>query len=306
MLKVIRQRLIDFIPVLLAMSVVVFGLLYMLPGDPAKAMIAGSGAPAELIDQLRTQMGLDQPVYVQYWRFVSRAATGNLGRSLTSQKLVTAMIWDVAPQTIELTFSSILLAIVLGVPLGMLAAVYRNTWIDRLVMLISIAGVSMPQFWLGLLLILLFSFRLGWVPATGVGGLPRLILPTVVLGYGAASVFARMVRGAMLEVLGQEYVIAARGKGVSAFRVITHHAFRNAVIPVITVISLQIGWLLGGAVIVEAVFSRPGVGRLLVDAITAKDFPVVQGVILFITVAYLVINLIADLLYGALDPRVRQ
>jgi ABC-type dipeptide/oligopeptide/nickel transport system permease component len=188
----------------------------------------------------------------------------------------------------------------------MLAAVYRNTWADRLVMLISIAGVSMPQFWLGLLLILLFSFRLGWVPATGIGGVQRLILPSFVLGYGAASVFARMVRSSMLEVLGQDYVTAARGKGVSAFRVITHHAFRNAIIPVLTVISLQVGWLIGGAVIVESVFSRPGIGRLLVEAITNKDFPVVQGVILFITLAYLIINLVTDLLYGVLDPRVRQ
>lgn len=306
MFRVIRERLIDFIPVLLVMTMVVFGLLYMLPGDPATAMIAGSGAPAEVIEQLRAQMGVDQPWYVQYWRFISHAATGNLSHSISSRRLVTDMIWDVAPQTMELTFSSMLLALVLGVPLGMVAAVYRNSWIDRVVMLISIAGVSVPQFWLGLLLILLFSFRLGWVPATGVGGIQRLILPSVVLGYGAASVFARMVRGAMLEVLSQDYVIAARGKGVSAFRVVTHHAFRNAIIPVITVISLQIGWLIGGAVIVEAVFSRPGVGRLLVDAITTKDFPVVQGVILFITMAYLLINLITDLLYGMLDPRVRQ
>jgi peptide/nickel transport system permease protein len=305
-LKLIRQRLLDFVPVILIMSLAIFGLLYMLPGDPASAMIAGSGAPAELIENLRRQLGLDQPAYVQYWRFISRAITGDLGRSITSRRPVVDLIMDVAPQTIELAVAAMSLALAIGIPLGVLAAVYRNTWVDRIAMLVSIAGVSVPQFWLALLLLFFFSFQLGWVPATGVGGFRRLILPAIVLGYGAASVFARMVRSSMLEVLSQDYITAARGRGVNRFSLITRHALRNAIVPVVTVIGLQVGWLLGGAVITETVFARPGIGRLLVQAIGNKDFPVVQGVILMITVSYLLINLVTDILYGVLDPRIRD
>ena len=306
MLKLIRQRLLDFVPVLLATSVVVFGLLYLLPGDPATAMIQGSGAPADLVEQLRTQLGLDQPVYVQYWRFLSQALAGDLGQSLSARRPVVAMLAEAAPSTFQLALAAMLLALVIGVPLGVLAAARRDTWVDRLAMLAALAGVSMPQFWLALLLLFLFSFRLGWVPATGAGGLSRLALPALVLGYGAASALSRMVRSAMLEVLGQDYVRAARGKGVAEVGVVARHAFRNALIPVITVVSLQLGWLLGGAVVVETVFSRPGLGRLLVQAITANDFPVVQGLILLVTLTYLVLNLLTDILYGVLDPRIRQ
>jgi peptide/nickel transport system permease protein len=305
-LKLIRQRLLDFVPVILIMSLAIFGLLYMLPGDPASAMIAGSGAPAELIENLRRQLGLDQPAYVQYWRFISRAITGDLGRSITSRRPVVDLIMDVAPQTIELAVAAMSLALAIGIPLGVLAAVYRNTWVDRIAMLVSIAGVSVPQFWLALLLLFFFSFQLGWVPATGVGGFRRLILPAIVLGYGAASVFARMVRSSMLEVLSQDYITAARGRGVNRFSLITRHALRNAIVPVVTVIGLQVGWLLGGAVITETVFARPGIGRLLVQAIGNKDFPVMQGVMLMITVSYLLINLVTDILYGVLDPRIRD
>ncbi len=304
MLKVARDRLIEFVPVLILMSIVVFGILYLLPGDPATAMIAGSGATGELVEQLREALGLNEPAYVQYWRFFSRAAVGDLGNSIASGRLVTKVIAEVAPQTIVLTASSIVLACLIGIPLGILAAVYRNSWIDRLTMLISVIGVSMPQFWMAMLLLLLFSFRLGWVPATGVGGLEHLILPTIVLGYGSASVLGRMVRSSMLEVLSEDYIRTARGKGIKEVYVLVRHAFRNAIIPVITVIGLQIGWLLGGAIIVETVFSRPGIGRLLMQAIISKDFPVVQGLILVITLAYLVINLLTDIFYRMLDPRI--
>ncbi len=306
MLKLLRQRLLDFIPMLLITSMVVFALLHLLPGDPVTSMMSGSGASAEVIATVRHQLGLDQPAYVQYWRFLSGALRGDLGRSLTARREVVDMVAELAPRTIELALAAVILAVVAGVPLGIVAAVKRNTWIDRLAMLVAMAGVSMPQFWLALLALFLFSFRLGWVPATGVGGLNRVILPAAVLGFGSAAAISRMVRASMLEVLGQDYVTAARGRGVSFYKVVTHHAFRNALIPVVTVIGLQIGWLVGGAVIVETVFARPGVGRLLVQAITSKDFPVVQAVILYITLGYLLVNLFMDILYGILDPRIRQ
>jgi ABC-type dipeptide/oligopeptide/nickel transport system permease component len=306
LIKVVRQRLLDFVPVLVLSSVAVFGLLYVLPGDPATAMLSGSGASAELIEQLRQEMGLRDPLPVQYWRFVSRALTGDLGHSVSTRRAVGDMLRDALPHTAQLALGSITLALVIGIPLGIVAAVYRNSWVDRLSMLISLGGISLPQFWLGLVLIFIFSFRLGWVPATGQGGFSRLILPVIVLGYGSASVIARMVRSSMLEVLRLEFITAARGKGVAEFYVIMRHAFRNAAVPVVTMIGLQVGWLLGGAVIVETVFSRPGLGRVLVEAIQHRDFPVVQGVILVITLTYLVINLLTDISYGLLDPRIRQ
>jgi ABC-type dipeptide/oligopeptide/nickel transport system permease component len=305
MLKLLRQRLLDFIPMLLITSMLVFGLLYMLPGDPVSAMMSGSGASAEVIELLRHQLGLDQPVYVQYWRFLSRALVGDLGQSISSHRDVTEMIAELAPSTLQLAAAAVLIAVLVGVPLGVVAAVYRNTWVDRLAMLTAMIGVSMPQFWLALLALFLFSFRLGWVPATGVGGWQRLVLPAAVLGFGSAAAISRMVRASMLEVLSQEYVTAARGRGVQFRDVVMRHAFRNALIPVVTIIGLQIGWLAGGAVIVETIFSRPGIGRLLVQAIAAKDFPVVQAIILYITMGYLLINLATDIAYGLLDPRVR-
>jgi ABC-type dipeptide/oligopeptide/nickel transport system permease component len=305
MLKLLRQRLLDFIPMLLITSMLVFGLLYLLPGDPVSAMMSGSGASAEVIELLRHQLGLDQPVYVQYWRFLSNALRGDLGQSISAHRPVTDMIAELLPSTLQLAGAAVLVAVLVGVPLGIVAAVYRNTWVDRLAMLAAMAGVSMPQFWLALLALFLFSFQLGWVPATGVGGWKRLILPALVLGVGSAAAISRMVRASMLEVLSQEYVVAARGRGVKAFDVVMRHAFRNALIPVVTIIGLQVGWLVGGAVVVETVFSRPGIGRLLVQAIAAKDFPVVQAVILYITTGYLLVNLLTDILYGLLDPRVR-
>jgi peptide/nickel transport system permease protein len=306
MLKVVRQRLLDFVPVLALSSVAIFGLLYVLPGDPATAMLSGSGASAEVIEQLRQDMGLNDPIYAQYWRFVSRILVGDFGRSVATRRAVVDMIVDALPHTAQLALASIVLALAIGIPLGIVAAVRRNSWVDRLSMLISMGGISLPQFWLGLVLIFVFSFRLGWVPATGQGSLDRLILPAIVLGFGSASVIARMVRSSMLEVLRQEYITTARGKGVVEFNVITNHALRNAAIPVVTMIGLQFGWLLGGAVIVETVFSRPGLGRVLVEAIQHRDFPVVQGVIVVITVTYLVLNLLTDVSYGLLDPRIRQ
>jgi peptide/nickel transport system permease protein len=305
-LKLLRDRLLDFVPALVLASLAIFGLLYLLPGDPATAMLANSGAPAELVEGLRVQFGLDQPPHVQYWRFVSQAATGDFGRSLASRRPVVAMLAEVAPRTLELAAAGVAVAVVLGVPLGMLAAAYRRTWLDRAAMVVATVGVSMPPFWLALLALFWFSFRLGWVPATGVGGWQRLVLPALVLGAGAASAVARMVRSAVLEALGQDYVVAARGKGLTEWRVLTRHALRNALIPVVTVIGLQAGWLLGGTVIVETVFSRPGLGRLLVQAIINQDFPVVQGAVVALTAVYLVLNLALDVLYGLLDPRIRM
>lgn len=306
MLRYISQRLVQAIPVLFAISIVVFGILYLLPGDPVGAMLAGSGASGETIARLREQMGLDEPVTTQYLRFITHALRGDLGTSLTWREPVARLIRERFPYTVELAAAAFLIAVALGVSLGIVAALRQNTWVDTASMLLAIAGVSMPQFLLGLLLIFLFSFRLGWFPATGQGGLSRLVLPAAVLGFGSAALIARMVRSSMLDVLRQDYVVTARGKGLRERAVMARHALKNALIPVVTMLGLQVGWLLGGAVVTETVFARPGIGRLLVDAILTQDFPVVQGTVLFITFTYVVVNLLVDVSYALIDPRIRH
>ena len=250
-------------------------------------------------------MGLDEPVYTQYFRFITNALQGDLGTSFAQNQPVSRLIREHFPYTVELAATSFLIAVTLGVSLGILAALRQNTWVDTVSMLIAIAGVSIPQFLLGLILIFVFSFRLGWFPATGQGGISRLVLPAAVLGFGSAALIARMVRSSMLEVLRQDYLVTARGKGLRERLVITRHVLKNALIPVVTVLGLQIGWLLGGAVVTETIFARPGIGRLLVDAILTQDFPVVQGAVLFITFTYVIVNLLVDVSYALIDPRIR-
>lgn len=305
MLAYTLKRLLAVIPVLIGVSLLVFASLYLTPGDPLSAVLGEAVVSKEQMEQLRQQYGFDDPLYVQYLRFAGRAIQGDLGRSLRYNQPVITQILDQLPATIQLTVAAMLFAIALGLTLGIIAAIKRNTWIDFSAMLVALAGISIPTFWSGLLLLLVFSLELGWLPATGTEGWQRLIMPAFALGYGAAAIIARLTRSSMLEVLGQSYVTTARAKGLQHTAVIMRHALKNALIPVITIVGLQFGNLLAGAVVIETVFSRQGIGRLLVDAILSKDFPTVQGTVLFVAVIYVLINLVVDLSYAAADPRIR-
>jgi len=299
-------RALRAIPVLFGVSLLVFSMLYLLPGDPATLMLGEStAASAEAVERLRERLGLNESFYVQYWRFVSRAVRGDLGTSITTNQPVTEMIFAVLPSTVELTLAAMFTAVVVGVTLGVLAAVRRNTWLDSVSILIASLGVSMPIFWLGLILIYVFSIQFGWFPVVGQGGWKRLVLPAVALGLGAAGVIARLVRSSLLEVLRQEYMQTARAKGLRERAVVVRHGLRNALVPVVTIIGLQFGALLGGAFITETVFSRQGIGRLAVNAILRKDFPLVQGTVLLTAAIYVVMNLLVDVAYAILDPRIR-
>ncbi|MCL4458466.1 MAG: ABC transporter permease [Chloroflexi bacterium] len=306
MLRYIQIRLLISIPVILGVATAAFLMLYSLPGDPVMAMLAQSGAPAETVARLREQLRLDDPGYVQYGRYMWSLAHGDLGRSVLSNVPVLDLILEQLPSTLQLAGAAMLIATVMGVSLGTLSALRPNSWLDDLSMLLALLGVSMPSFWFGLLLIFFFSLRLGWLPATGAGGWERLIMPAFVLGFGSAAVIARMVRSGLLEVLAQDYIRTARSKGLIERAVIMRHALKNALIPAVTMIGLQFGFMLGGSVITETVFSRPGVGRLAITAILNKDFTVVQGTVLFIAVMYVVVNLLVDLSYAYLDPRIHH
>jgi ABC-type dipeptide/oligopeptide/nickel transport system permease component len=304
MLRYLQRRLILSIPILILISLIVFFIMHILPGDPVKIMLAGQPVSGDVVTQLRHEYGLDRPVYLQYLTFAGHALRGDLGRSIHTQRPVTQEIIDQFPSTLELTFAGMAIAIVIGVVSGVLAAMHQGGWVDALSMFVALLGVSMPSFWLALLLLIAFSFRLHWFPAVGGGDWRHLVLPAFVLGVGEAAVIARLVRASMVEVLRQEYVTVARAKGLANRVVVLRHAMRNAMIPVVTVLGLQYGFLLGGAVIVETVFSRPGIGRLAVDAILAKDYPMVQGVVLFSAVIYVIMNLLVDISYAVFDPRI--
>ena len=280
-------------------------MLYMLPGDPAEALLGPNVVSADQVEQLREQLGLNDPLHIQYGRFLGGALRGDFGRSLRSRRPVFEELLSQLPATLELTFGALGLAIAIGFPLGILAALRPNTWIDSLSMLIAVAGLAMPSFWLCLLLIFFFSVHLGWFPATGQGGLERLVLPVFALGYYAASLIARLVRSATLEVLRQDYITTARAKGLAGSVVMYRHVMRNALIPVITILGVQFGFLLGGTVIVETIFGRPGIGRLLIDGILYQDYRVVQATIIFIAMGFLTTNLVVDIIYGLIDPRIR-
>jgi ABC-type dipeptide/oligopeptide/nickel transport system permease component len=280
-------------------------MLHLLPGDPAQIILGEAVTSAQDLARLRRELGFDAPLHVQYARFLGRALSGDLGRSLQSRRPVLDEILAQLPSTVQLTLAGLALAVVVGVVLGVAAATHRGSWADTLCMVLALGGVSMPAFWLGLMLIFFFALQLGWLPATGQGGLARLVLPALTLGYGAAGVIARLVRSSMLEVLRIEYVTTARSKGLAERRVVYRHALRNALIPVITIVGLQFGALLGGTVVIETVFARQGIGRLLVGAILYKDFPLVQGIVLFTASAYVLVNLLVDLGYALADPRIR-
>jgi ABC-type dipeptide/oligopeptide/nickel transport system permease component len=290
--------------VLLGVSVVVFVAIRLIPGDPAQLM-AGQAATEEVVRQIRQSLGLDQPLPVQYLYFLRNVVRGDLGRSLFNGAPVVEELGQRFPRTVRLALASMAVASLIGIPAGILAATRRLTWVDTAVMVVALVGVSMPVFWLGLNLILVFSVRLQWFPAFGYETWRHLVLPSITLGAASAAVVARMTRSAMLEVLGQDYIRTARAKGLSERAVVNRHALRNALIPVVTILGLQLGTLLSGAVLTETVFAWPGVGRLLVDAVLARDYPIIQGTTLLIAATFVALNLAVDLLYGLLDPRIR-
>ena len=298
------RRLALAVPTVFIVSVLVFGLMHMLPGEPVEIMLSEFGGTAEDIERLREQLGLNDPLYVQLGRFLWDALHGDLGRSLFNRRPVVDQILVQVPSTLQLTAASVLISLIIGVPLGIIAAIKHRSWIDALCMLFALVNVSAPTFWLALVMILVFSLGLGWFPATGSQGLRSLILPAVSLGVASAGLIARLVRSSMLEVLSQNYMVTARSKGLREYIIILRHGFRNALIPTITILGVQIGNLLGGAVVVETVFARQGLGRMVIQAIMKKDYPLVQGTLLFIAVAYVVINLLIDWLYSFLDPRI--
>ncbi len=305
MLTYLARRLLAVIPVLFGVTLAVFSMLFLVPGDPVKMMLAEFVTTPAQIAQMREQLHLDEPIIKQYGRFVANAIRGDLGTSIRSRRAVATEIGENVGSTAQLALASMAVAIAIGVPLGLMAALLRNSWLDAGSMIVALLGVSMPSFWLGLLLIFAFSLHLGWFPATGGGDLWHLVLPSVTLGMIASAIIARLTRSSMLEVLGQDYVRTARAKGLAWWGVVVRHALKNALIPVITIFGLQFGNLLAGAVVVETVFSRPGLGRLIVGGILAKDFPLVQGTVLFVATAYVLINVLVDLAYAYADPRIR-
>ena len=299
------KRLAATIPVLVGISVLVFFSLYMVPGDQLTAVLGDAIVSKEQADQLRQLYGFNDPLVVQYFRFAGRALQGDLGRSLQYKRPVLEEIRTQLPATIQLTLAAMAIAVLAGMGLGITAALRPHSWIDSLSMTFALAGVSFPSFWVGLMMLLVFSLALGWFPATGTEGWERLVMPATTLGFGAAAIIARLTRSSMLEVLTQAYITTAKAKGLSGANVVFGHALRNAIIPVVTVVGLQFGNLLAGAVVVETVFSRQGIGRLLVTAILGRDFPLVQGLVMFVAAVYVLINLLVDVSYGVIDPRIR-
>lgn len=308
MIRYLQQRALSAVIVLIGVSILTFLMMHMLPGDPIDFMFAQSqGEPPseEQVQELRRQLGLDEPLYTQYFIYMRDAAQGDLGSSIFLRRDVTEIIADNVRYTFELTVASLVFAMALGLLLGIIAAARRGTWVDSLTMVISLFGLSMPYFWLAILLVLLFSIQVDLFPATGQGGPKYLVLPSIALGITSAGTIARLVRSSMLEVLGQEYIVTARAKGLRESRVLMRHALRNAIIPALTIAGLQFGQLMGGAVVTETIFQRKGLGAILVDAILSHDFKLVQGLLLFIAASYIIVNFIIDLSYAVIDPRVR-
>jgi ABC-type dipeptide/oligopeptide/nickel transport system permease component len=300
----IGRRVIGSIPVLLGITALVFMILHIIPGDPAQIMLFGSNATPDQIQALRRELGLERPLLVQYADFLWRLLHADLGMSFSSQRRVADEIAIQFPATATLAAVTMVVATVIGLVAGALGAVYRNTWVDALARVFSILGVAMPSFWLAVLLILIFAVHLGWLPALAEGGLRGLVLPAVSLGWGFSAILTRLCRTNMIEVLAQPYITTARAKGLRQESVVVRHALRNALIPAVTLMGLQIGTLLSGAVVVESIFGRQGIGALAVRAILSKDFPMVQGVVLVVALTYVVVNLATDLAYAALDPRI--
>ena len=303
-LRFLARRLLLTIPVLVGVATLVFSLIHLIPGDPAQAMLGETAAPEEIAD-LRERLGLDRPLVEQYGVFLRGLVRGDLGTSLRTSEPVTTMIVERMPATFELAAAAMMFAIAVALPLGIAAAVWRGTTVDHGAMTLALMGISIPNFWLGPLLAIVFAVELGWLPVSGRGTWAHLVLPAISLGAALAAILARMTRATVLEELREQYVLAARARGTSRFRAVVHHAFRNSLIPVVTLVGLQFGAVLTGAVITETIFAWPGIGRLLIQSISFRDYPLVQGCILLIAITYVGVNLLTDLVYGVLDPRIR-
>lgn len=301
----IIRRLLGAVGVIIAVSVIVFLLMYLVPGDPAAHMLGEVGHSPAHVAELRERLGLNDPLYVQYANFIQGLFRGDLGHSFYLKRPVATVILEQYGATVQLAVAGMLLALLIGVTLGVLAAVRHNTWLDSATMVFALFGVSVPSFWLGIMLILFFSFNLGWFPPTGSATLRHLVMPAFALGVAASALIARLVRSCLLDVLNQDYIRTARAKGIGENSVIWKHALKNAMIPAITIIGLQFGFLLGGTVVIETVFSRQGLGRLAVSGILNQDHPMVRIVILLAAVSFILINTLVDLMYGFLDPRIR-
>jgi ABC-type dipeptide/oligopeptide/nickel transport system permease component len=311
MWRYVVRKILAAVPVLLGASLLAFLILQLAPGDPAR-LVAGEQASEDDVQVIRHKLGLDQPLYIQYVRFLESVAAGDLGRSIRTGRAVRSEIAVRFPYTMELALASLLLSVTIGVAAGIAAAVRPNTVYDYGGSFVALAGISTPTFWLGLLLMLLFAYHLGWLPASGRGGpvwtmpgLASIIMPAIALGTPSAAIISRLTRSSLLEVLRQDYVRTARSKGLAERIVILRHSLRNALIPVVTVVGLRLGALLGGAVITEQVFSWPGMGTLIVTAISTRDYPMVQGAMLVVATVFVLVNLTVDLVYAAVDPRIR-
>ena len=304
MWRFIVRRLLLTIPVLLGVATLVFSLIHLIPGDPAQAILGEAATPAD-IAELRGRLGLDRPLIEQYGGFLAGVIKGDLGQSMRTSEPVTDTILERMPATAELALAAMVVAVAIAIPLGIAAAVWRGTAIDHGATTLALLGISIPNFWLGPLLALIFAVELGWLPVSGRGTWAHLVLPAISLGAALSAILARMTRATLLEELREPYVQAARARGVSRQRAVLRHAFRNSLIPIVTLLGLQFGAVLTGTVITETIFAWPGIGRLLVQSIGFRDYPLVQGCILLIAVTYVGVNLLTDLLYGVIDPRIR-
>jgi ABC-type dipeptide/oligopeptide/nickel transport system permease component len=298
------RRLLMAIPVVLGVATLVFSLIHLVPGDPAQAMLGETASASDVAD-LRAALGLDRPLLVQYGHYMAGLAVGDLGTSFRFRTPVAAEIAQRLGPTAELAAAAIAVAVVVAIPLGMVGALFRGRAMDQAATILALAGVSMPNFWLGPLMAILFAVALGWLPVSGRGTWAHLVLPAVTLGAALAAILARMTRASLIDELREPYVLAARARGLSRRRAVVVHALANSLIPVVTILGLQLGAVLTGTIITETIFAWPGVGRLLIQAIGFRDYPLVQGCILFVAVTYVGLNLIVDLAYGLLDPRIR-
>lgn len=303
MKRYLLQRLLLLLPTLLGALTLVFCLIHLIPGDPVEVMLGETASAADK-EELRRALGLDQSLFVQYASFLGGLARGNIGRSLYEQGSVAELITERMPATLELALCAMVFAILISVPLAILAALNKRSWIDRLALLFSLLGLSMPNFCIGPLLMIVLSIHLGWLPVSGRGGFSHLVLPALTLGLGMAAILTRLLRATLLQVAGKEYLQAARAKGLSESRVWLKHAMRNALLPVITIMSLQLGGLLAGSIITETIFSWPGIGRLTVQAIQTRDYPLVQGCVLTLGISYMLVNFLTDICYRLVDPRI--
>ena len=304
MRRYVLRRIGLLVPVVLGVVTVVFLIVHLIPGDPVEIML-GEQALAVDREALRHEMGLDKPIHLQYVAFLKGLVRGDLGQSLHTKQPVLTSIARRLPATIELAAAAMAVALLLAIPLGLLAAYKKDSLVDQGSMVFALLGISMPNFWLGPLLIIVFSLKLGWFPVSGRGSLAHIVLPAITLGTAMAAILTRMTRASMLDVIQSDYITTARAKGVRESLVVLKHAFRNALIPVVTIVGLQIGSLLAGSIITETIFAWPGIGRLTIQAINARDYPLVQGCVLIIALGYVLVNFATDLLYGLIDPRIR-